>query len=361
MIESITFTFYLALLAVVCSASAQTISITDHGTRHTENRTVDQNGREMSIRGLSGITREQADNYLAVMDNSNAIVRFQIIFKDDASVDAIRCLGGIALADTRDFEGIALSPRTGCVLLSEEQTPGVHEYRLSDGARMQTLELPKIYAPPNLRGNFGLEALAADNSVLWTSNEEALHSDGDRSDARFGSAVRLLRYRWRDGRFVPESQFVYVTEPIHKPYADADRSSSRSGLSDLILLPDGRLLALERSFSRLGPMDAFSDFGNRIFEIDLADATDVSTDTYARGLIGKRFNPVRKKLLWWHRGNDIGNLEGLALGRQIGENRWAAIGVVDNNGMDLLSNRVASFEIRIDDGAKQPTHTIGRK
>jgi hypothetical protein len=70
---------------------------------------------------------------------------------------------------------------------------------------------------------------------------------------------------------------------------------------------------------------------------------------------------VRKKLLWWHRGNDIGNLEGLALGRQIGENRWAAIGVVDNNGMDLLSNRVASFEIRIDDGAKQPTHTIGRK
>src|SRR5439155_10912372 len=144
------------------------------------------------------------------------------------------------------------------------------------------------------------------------------------------------------------AQFVYITDPIHKPYSDSDRVLSRSGVSDLFFLPDGRLLALERSFALLGPMNVMSDFRNSIYLIDFTGATDVSTPRFVHGLIGKRFNPVTKKLLWEHRGNDIGNLEGICIGPQLGANRWAAVGVVDNNGLKLMTNRVISFDISVD-------------
>ena len=99
-------------------------------------------------------------------------------------------------------------------------------------------------------------------------------------------------------------------------------------------------------------MDAMSDFRNSIYEIDFAGATDVSTEKYASGLIGNRFNPVTKKLLWSHRGNEIGNLEAIALGPQLALDRWAAVGLIDNNGIKLLTNRVVSFEIRITPSAE---------
>jgi hypothetical protein len=347
----------IALMLSVCARAQTTApSVTLRSVRHLENAAVDQYGKQFEIGGLSGVAYLGGDEYVAVMDNSDKLVRLRITLKPDGSIDAVSVTGGITVSETKDFEGIVYTGRErGTVLLSEEGGDTIREYRLSDGERLGVIEPPVIFRPPNLRSNFGFESLTArgNGDEVWTANEEALNGDGDRSDASYGTAVRLLRFARRaDGAFAPAQQYVCITEPIHKPYSDANRAMSRSGVSDLVALPDGRLLVLERSFSVLGPQNVFSDFENRIFEVRVEGATDVSTREFAKGLRGKEFAPARKRLLWKHRGNDVANLEGLALGPQLGRDRWTLIGVVDNNREPLFANRVVSFELKLNPDAK---------
>ena len=341
-------------LAVACvlfgcaRTNGQTITINFRGMRNLDNTSIDQNGKELPIGGLSGITWRGDDEFLAIQDNGGRIIRLAITFHaDDASIDSIKCLGAIQLADARDFEGIAMVPgQRDRVFISEEDTPAVHEFDLTSGKLVRTLATPGACRGRNLRSNFGFESLAARDRTIWTANEEALKCDGAISDEKAGSAVRLLRYSIDEKQISPGQQYVYLTDPLHDAPSSKGRALSRSGVSDLMLLPDGRLLALERSFV-MHDMP-LPDFRNAIYEADFNGATDVSGSGFENGLIGKRFNPVTKRLLWSRRGGEIGNLEGIALGPQLGPNRWAAVGVIENNNMKLLTNRAAAFEIRID-------------
>ena len=138
-----------------------------------------------------------------------------------------------------------------------------------------------------------------------------------------------------------------MTDPIHHAHSDAAGGVSRSGLSDLVLLPDGRLLALERSFALLGPRNILSDFRNRIYLIDFTGATDISAGRFASGMAGKKCEPVKKHLLFDHQGTTIGNLEGLTVGPKIAPNRWAMVGVVDNNMMNVMANRLIAFSLTV--------------
>jgi hypothetical protein len=155
--------------------------------------------------------------------------------------------------------------------------------------------------------------------------------------------VRLLRYR-RTGAdpaspYVPAGQFAYDVDPIH----GATARGSRSGLSDIVALPGGRLLALERSLSSLG-------FQSRIYEIDLSGATNVSDVAALDSDNGRavRCTPVAKRLLWKGRaGGWTGqNLEGLCLGPPLAGGGWVLMGVVDNGDGMLSTNAVIAFELR---------------
>ena len=104
------------------------------------------------------------------------------------------------------------------------------------------------------------------------------------------------------------------------------------------MLPNGKLIALERSLA-----SAFPPFESRIYEIDLAGATDVSG---LSGLIGQTFTPVTKHLLWkGQAGGGFGqNLEGLALGPQLADGNYSLLGIVDD-GDPLSSNTLVAFEV----------------
>ena len=94
---------WLFALLLCSTCSAQTITIADRGVRNVDNIATDQRGKQFTIAGLSGITWLGGDDFLAVMDNSNKLVRFSITFNEDASINTIKCGGGISLADSRDF------------------------------------------------------------------------------------------------------------------------------------------------------------------------------------------------------------------------------------------------------------------
>ncbi len=118
------------------------------------------------------------------------------------------------------------------------------------------------------------------------------------------------------------------------------------GLSDLVALPDGRLLALDRSAAE--GITGDKSIRTRIFLVDTRGATDTSGSEYARGLDDKPLREVTKTPLYdGFIFDDNGeNLEGLCLGPQVGKNRWIVLGVVDDtDGIHVSKTRLVAFEL----------------
>jgi hypothetical protein len=325
------------------------VAIDFRGARNLGNETTDQHGRPFKVQGLSGIAWLGGERFVAVMDNCDKLVRLTIRFNDDGSIASADYAGGVTLSEAHDYEGIgAASDAPDRVFISEEDTPAIHEFSLADGSRVRTLPTPPVFRPPNLRGNLGFESCAARGGDVWTVNEESLKSDGPISTVDAGCVVRLLHYRLgANGEPGKTESYAYVTDPIHKPHSPDDHGLSRNGVSELILLPDGRLMALERSLSVLGPKNIFSDFRNSMYVIDTTGATDVSTGDLASGLIGKTYRAVTKTPVFSNTGLVISNMEGLTVGPKIGPDTWAMVGVVDNNGYAMVANRVIAFSLHI--------------
>ena len=153
---------------------------------------------------------------------------------------------------------------------------------------------------------------------FWTANEEALKADGPTSTAAKGTIVRLLRLD-RDLR--PTGQWAYLTDPVAGAQILSDRGT---GLSDLAALPDGRFIALERSFGTEG-------LRIRLYEVDLAGATEVSK---LPRLAGADVVVARKHLLWQYASlND--NFEGIGLGPEL-EDGSRSVVLVSDDGHALL-------------------------
>ncbi len=326
------------LLGVVIAlpAAAQPLAVWHRSTVGLPAVTaIDQHGASFSIAGLSGITRQSGDDYLAAMDNSNRLLRLRISLQPNGAIAGVTVIGGITLEQARDFEGVAFMPAPepggpGSVLLAEEGTPAVHEFALVNGSLIRTLPTPGLFAAR--RDNLGFESLTRRGLTgeVWTANEEALTPDGPVSSTSVGSTVRLLRFADAGTGLAPAQQFPMITGQLH----GSPISGSRSGLVDLIVLPNGKLLALERSlaFSLAGL------FQTRIYELSTETATEV---TALAALAGAAYTPVAKRLLYL---GGLNNLEGLCLGPRLPNGRYAMIGVVDD-GDPVSVNAVVSFEL----------------
>jgi hypothetical protein len=346
---------FLFCTLIVCAIGAPAVAYSASGTlvlnyrgkvRISEGEAIakDQNGATFTITGLSGIAYLGNDTYIAVMDNSNHLVALGVRFDKDGKIIEQKILGGDTIADSRDYEGVAFTnTQRNSVFLSDEAGPKatqkIYEYTLGrSGKLLQSIDLPPVFA--TLVSNRGLESLTrrADGKEMWTANEEALAADGPVSTDKAGTVVRLQRFTVNGNTVTPSEEYAYVTEPIHagigKPICN--------GLSDLVVLPDGTLLALERSaIEGLPPLET------RIYQIDFSGATDISRGALAKGLIGQKYTPVKKTLLFDANasGNPIGeNLEGLCLGPKLASGNWALLGVVDN-GDPVSKNTLVSFEL----------------
>lgn len=346
--------FHRVLLALLLlgpsGCHAAPLSITRRSVTNLPTEGVDQFGTSFTIAGLSGITYLDParaglpdlppggdHRFIAVMDNSDKVLELSLRFDATGSITHCSLVRSLTLAAAHDWEGIAFTDSArGTILLSDEDRPALSEFRLGDGYLLRDIPAPAIYS--QRRANFGLESLTSRERTdhCWIANEEALASDGNISTQNGGTDVRLSLLNIPASQFAPPTllrQVVYRTESLH----GAVISGSRSGISDLLALPDGRLLALERSFAFANPL-----FLTRIYEVDAAPATDVRTQT--AGLVPGTFTRCAKSLLY-SGGNN--NLEGLCLGPRLGDNtssRWVLLGIVDD-GDPLSINQVVSFSL----------------
>ncbi len=322
------------------------------GCAPIEGTARDQLSRPFDVHGASGVTFAGNDEYWAVLDNNDKLIRLRVSVGGDGSVTS-KTLSGLTMSDRSDNEGIAITPSHKSVYVSEEDTPGIHEYSLADGRRLQTLETPDVYLHGHTVHNRGFESctLSPDGKTLWTANEHALTVDGTtQAQAEpFGSTTRvhLLRYTIdADGHATPREQFAYQTAGVHA-------LGGFNSLADLVALPNGKLLALERSGGEA--LGGAKSFLTRIFLVTTDGATDVSKPPFDRGLpaIGATSGPavlfVHKQLLYEGyvceaRGQ---NLEGLCLGPELAPGRWLLVGVVDDTDgpFRISHNYVAGFEL----------------
>jgi hypothetical protein len=290
-----------------------------------------------------------AHQLYAVQDSGNQLVTLTVGIAANGALTSAAATATQTLAPGYDFEGMALGP-AGSVLVAEESTPAIRRYDEATGSALATLGMPPVYA--NNRANFAFESLtrAPDGSTYWTANEEALNPDGPLSTTSQGTTVRLQRFSYdAGGALILGSQYAYAVDPIH--IGTSTDSRTRSGLVDLVALPDASLLVLERSLGISGvvfgvPLYQYED---RIYRVTFAGATDISQSPLNSGLIGQSYTPVSKTLLWKGQvGGGFGqNMEGLALGPQLPGGDWSLLGVVDNSGGSdpLSANTLAAFSL----------------
>lgn len=345
--------FMLGCVAHPAPADAMTpLSVAFRGSRTLDlSNVTDQHGVSFTIGGLSGIAYVGADEYLCVMDNADTLVRVRLIPSTNATLTTAQVLGGVRVSQAHDHEGIALGGVSrGSVLLSEEDTPAIREYRLTPpmslpppavGDFVRSVALPANYA--NRRANFGLEALSirlspAASSTggvgasVWTCNEEALTTDGAQSTPSAGTNVRITRVTLDAGAGVVSGQWAYLTEPMH----GGTITGARSGVCDLVALPDGRVILLERSLA----LNFAGFFQGRLYELDFNGATDVGALPAIPPPSGP-FTRVSKRLLW---SGDLGNLEGIALGPRLSDGTYVLVGIADDNNAATFDT-VASWQL----------------
>lgn len=264
-------------------------------------------------RELSGLAWAGGDRWAAVSDDDHRLYWLRIAVEPASGrIVAAAVEASVALLGSSDLESIALAGDGKSVAVSDEVGPAVREYALPDGQLLRSAQLPPVFA--TLRLNLGLEALARDAAGrLWTANEEALTADGPTSTAEQGTTVRLLRL---DAALRPTGQWAYRTDPVAGAKVLGDRGT---GLSELAALPDGRLLALERSFGTEG-------LRIRVYEVDVDGATEVSG---LPQLAGADVVPAGKQLLW-ERTSLRDNFEGMALGPPLANGARSLVLVSDD-------------------------------
>lgn len=269
---------------------------------------------------LSGIAYAGGSTYYAVGDNGSAAI-WQLAATISTTfgwVTSGLVTGGLNTPGMgRDSEGIALRPGANNVWVTDEIDSTITEFSLSDGAKVGSVAVPEIYRPANVQNNLGLESLTYGAAKLWTANEEALKPDGSISTTRTGSWVRVQQFAGED--LAPTVQYAYRTDRISgmSPFISVERS----GLVDLLALPDGRVLALEREVGGFLPL-----FRSRIYQIDFSAASDVSD---VASLADGGFTAVGKRLLW--QGFFLSdNFEGMTLGPRLNNGAYSVVLISDN-------------------------------
>ncbi|MFK0224180.1 esterase-like activity of phytase family protein [Streptomyces sp. NPDC090303] len=191
------------------------------------------------VGGISGLTLDRDGTVAAVSDKS-ALYRLEVA---SGRTPAATATARLPLADATgkvlDSEGVVVD-RDGGYLVTDETAPAIRRY--SRTGRL-TAELP---VPPAFRiapqgratANQTFESLTLlpGGRTLVAALEGPLAGDGK---DRLGRSLQRIQTweRRRDGRFVLGRQYAYAVDADH-------------GVAELAATRDGRLLVLERGFTR---------------------------------------------------------------------------------------------------------------
>lgn len=297
------------------------------------------------VGGISGLDYDPAaDVFYAVSDDRAQFgpARFYVLRLaidatgitrlDIAETHELTGMDGVSFPERGvDPEAIRFDAHTNTLIWTSEGNasgnPEIYEADLTGNA-LRAYDVPAAYLVGaeghGIYNNLSFEALAlsADGSLIYVGTENGLQQDGGKATLEAGSPARIAVLDRESGDLI--SEFIYMTDPIRIP-ATEEPGYNDNGLSEMLLLDDGRLVTVERTFA--------SGYGNEIafYVTDLSGATDIAgVDTITDMDI-----TLAEKAHWFTIGEgdfglDIDNIESLTFGPEVDGQRTLVI-ASDNN------------------------------
>jgi len=323
-----------------------------------------------TVGGLSGLAFDPKDGlYYAISDDRSdrAPARFYTLaatitpentFADVTveSMTALKDADGQTIPPGRiDPEGIAVAPGGTLFISSEggstaDVSPFIARFDRTSGEFLQSLPLAPRYLPSEdgstrgVQNNLGFESLTLEHAGrtapesdpyrVFAATEGALVSDKLPPGATGSTRVRLLHYLVGPmGEPMPISEHLYLLDP-------APLGSIVYGLSELLAIPPaGHFLALERGFGLGG-------FSARLFEVVIANATDIRRVESLSGDLGQLVSVQKKPLLdFANLDLEIDNLEGMTLGPRLADGSQSLVLISDNNFSDRQVTQLLLFRL----------------
>ena len=229
----------------------------------------------------SGITRLHDDVYAMVSDKSDSALFFNVrlyISRQTGELMQAEYMGGSGRVDAAglDNEAIARVTDSTAVVASEGKCR-LKECKL-DGDASANSHLWKWSMPKDeFYDNYVFESAAYDSvgHRLWTINESTLRRDGKPSSPQniTGNVLRLMSFDWPSRSTTPMAYLYKMDVPTTMKTAQ----TYVMGVSELCVLPDGKLLVLEReAFIPKVKLGAFCNC--KLYVVDPATATPYALD-----------------------------------------------------------------------------------
>lgn len=268
-------------------------------------------------------------------------------FMDPDGKDYLASAAGCAQVDV---ESIRLDPLDGSMWYASEGDrragldPFIRHAR-RDGGYLADLPLPENFKvhKDEERGSrynavFEGLAFAPDGRSLWASLEWPLYEDGPIPTPQAGAMVRMTQFQ-RDGRVL--RQFAYPLDAI--PAEPGPGRDAENGVSEILALPDGELLVLERA--TVQDSEGVHHNTIRIYATDARGASDVKS---LPALAGAAFTPARKRLVLDSRTlslQRVDNLEAMAFGPRLPNGHATLVLASDDNFGKAQVSQFLIFEV----------------
>ncbi len=251
-----------------------------------------------------------------------------------AAVSTSSARSGSSRRSPRDCEGVAFFPSDSTVFICGEGDQQVLEYDMRGRPTGRGLDVPEMFARPEIVPNYGFESLAycPATRLFWTTTESTLQRDGRAVSPSTPGTANLLRVQSFGDDLRPAAQYAYKTE--------AGRASDFGkiyafGVSEIAALPDGRLVVMERE-ANVPPRYLGATVTCRLFLTDPRGACDVTAESDLRLLPDSAFLPKRL-LCEMTTGvtllrQNFANYEGMCPGRRLVDGRQTLLLVSDSQG-----------------------------
>ncbi|WP_125780149.1 esterase-like activity of phytase family protein [Pseudoalteromonas rubra] len=313
------------------------------------------------VGGLSSI--EYTDGrYLLIADDSKKPRYFEAnIAVKNQKIEQVEFTKSLPLINQKtdavvvDPESLRVAPNGKDIIWTSE---GSIKYHHAPAIFMQTEQgqvsftLPEMFniskaSGPRHNAVFEGLTIAHSGQGIWVSAEGALKQDGEESNIKHGSMVRISYFDFASKRM--QKQFAYYLEPmVNRPQAKPDAFRT-TGLVEILQLNEYQFLTMERSYT-----SGIADGGNdvSIYLVDMKEATDTSK---MASLKQQHFRPASKTLLLDLAtvkeklgSKHIDNLEGMTFGPKLANGNPSLLMVSDDNfnvhGKQL--SQVLLFEVK---------------
>lgn len=236
------------------------------------------------------------------------------------------------LFSVRDCEGIAFFPERQTLFIAGEGDQQILEYDKNGMATGLKLNVPLEFGIEKIHSNYGFESLtySPDTHLFWTTTESQLIVDGKPAGPANSESVNLLRLQSFGDDLQPKSQYAYRMDRCKAKKA---KGYYAYGVSELLALPDGKLLVLEREFYA-AEKHIGSYVQHKIYQVNPSSVapitfSDVADQIPEEKVLKKTLVTQFKTELSLDKMN-LANFEGMCLGPRLIDGRQVVILISDS-------------------------------